>query len=158
MGSETPNRQLYACCKVCSKDISIAVCGIKVIVRHSEGSKHLERMPKASQSTILTSCASNDLKTVEAMTIESSQAKSITRNKTQTTFASSTSQCFVLQAEIMWCLKVIMSKYSYYSSSNKIDLFSKIFSDSNIAKGFACGKTKCSDIVKLELSPIFSNF
>ena len=81
-------------CKVCSKDISIVAHGIKAIVKHSEGSKHLERIRKKSQPTILTSCASNDPETVETMLVELSQAKSITRNKTHTT--SHTSQYFVL--------------------------------------------------------------
>ena len=57
----------------------------------------------------------------------------------------------------MWCLDVIMSKYSYNWSSNKSDLLSKMFSSSNIAKYFACGKTKCSYTVKFRLSPYFLN-
>ena len=112
-------------------------------------------MPKTSQPTILTSCGSNDPKTGEAMLLESSQAKSITRNITQTALVSSTSQYFVLQAEIMWCLDVIMIKYSYNSNSDKSDLFLKMFSDSNIAKNLACGKIKCSYIVKFGLLPYF---
>ena len=55
----------------------------------------------------------------------------------------------------MQFLDVIMSKYSYKSSSNNSDLLSKMFSDSSIAKDFACGKAECSYIVKSELSPYF---
>ena len=66
-----------------------------------------------------------------------------------------TSQYFILQTEIMQFLDVIMSKYSYKSSSNNSDLLSKMFSDSSIAKDFACGKAECSYIVKSELSPYF---
>ena len=53
----------------------------------------------------------------------------------------------------MQFLDVIMSKYSYKSSSNNSDLLSKMFSDSSIAKDFACGKAECSYLVKSELSP-----
>ena len=144
-------------CKVCSEDIPIAAHGIKAIVRHSGRSKHLKKMPKTSQPSILASYATNNPKTVETMSIESSQAKSITRDKTQTVLVSSTSQHFVFLVEIMWCLDVIMTKYSYNRSSNKSDLLSKMFSSSNIAKYFACGKTKCSYIVKFRLSPYFLN-
>ena len=59
-----PTDNYMALCKVCSKDISVAAHSIKAIVRHSEGSKHLEGMPKMSQPTIITSCASSDSKTV----------------------------------------------------------------------------------------------
>ena len=48
-----------------------------------------------------------------------------------------------------------MSKYSSNSSSNKSDLFSKMFSDSNITKDFTCGKRKCSYIVKFWLLHYF---
>ena len=54
-----------------------------------KGSIHLERMPKTSQSTIHTSCASSDPKTVKTMLVEASQATSTTRNKTQTRKPSS---------------------------------------------------------------------
>ena len=79
-------------CKVCSKDIPVAAHGIKAIVRHSGRSKHLKKMPKTSQPSILAPYASNNPKTVETMPIESSEAKSITRDKTQTVLVSSTSQ------------------------------------------------------------------
>ena len=136
-----------ACCKVCSKDISIGAHSIKAIVRHSEWSKHLERIRKTSHPTILYVHLMTP-KTVDTMSVELSRAKSITRNKTQTTLVSCTSQYFVLQTEIM-------SKYSHNSTSSKNDLFSKMFSDSNIAKDFVRGKTKCSYIVRCALSPYF---
>ena len=63
--------------KVCPKDILVAAHGIKAIVRHSEGSKYLKRMPKRSQPTILTPCAFNDPKTFKTMAVESSQANSL---------------------------------------------------------------------------------
>ena len=56
------------------------------------------------QLTILTSCASNNPKTVYATLVESLKTKS-TRNKIQTILVSPTSQYFVLQAEIIKVLR-----------------------------------------------------
>ena len=56
----------------------------------------------------------------------------------------------------MWRLVVIiMSKYSYYSSYNKSDLFLNMFSGINIAKNLASGKRKRSYILKFRLSSYF---
>ena len=46
-------------------------------------------------------------------------------------------------------------KYSFNSSSNKSDLYTTMFPDSEIAKNFSCGKTKCGFIVKFEIAPYF---
>ena len=51
----------------------------------------------------------------------------------------------------MWAIDV-MSKYS---SANKNDLFCTMFHDSDVAKNFACGKTKCSYIVNFGVAPYF---
>ena len=56
------------------KDILVAAHGIKAIVRHSEGSEYLKRMPKRSQPNTLTPCTFNDPKTVKIMAVESLQA------------------------------------------------------------------------------------
>ena len=47
-------------------------------------------------------------------------------------------------AEIIWAVDVVLSNYSFKSSSNKSDIFSRMFPDSSIAKNFACGKAKCT--------------
>ena len=44
----------------------------------------------------------------------------------------------------MWDFDVVMWKYSFNSRSNKNELFAAMFSDSEVAKAFSCGKTKCS--------------
>ena len=49
----------------------------------------------------------------------------------------------------------VLFGYSFNSCQNKNDLFCDLFPDSNIAKIFACGKTKCSYIVTYGLAPYF---
>ena len=40
----------------------------------------------------------------------------------------------VLKAELIWCLDVVQSKYSFRSSDNKSPQFAYMFPDSKIAK------------------------
>ena len=51
------------------------------------------------------------------------------------------------KAEIMWALEVVIAKHSFRSCDNKSELFSSMFPDSQVAKTFACGKTKCKYLV-----------
>ena len=59
---------------------------------------------------------------------------------------SSVEQLFVklatISAEIGRVSNLVTSKYSINSSFNSGDLFSVMFSDSDIAKRFQCGRTK----------------
>jgi len=121
-------------CKVCCKEVNIAVHGITALHIHAKGSKHQERLPK-------TSCMSffrKDKKAVEEDTL----GKPTSSQLTQSTIGSCANKSLVVNAEIMWALDVVMSKYS-----NKNELFPAMFPDSEIAKAFACGKTKCSYLV-----------
>ena len=59
----------------------------------------------------------------------------------------------VLKAELIWCLDVVQSKYSFRSSDNKSAQFVCMFPDSKIAKDFPCGRTKCGYLVTHSLTP-----
>ena len=61
----------------------------------------------------------------------------------------------VTKTETIWALDVVMSKYSFNSSSNKKDLFTTQFPDSGMSKNFSYGKTKCWFIVKCRIAPCF---
>ena len=69
----------------------------------------------------------------------------------QATISVCTNNQLVTKAEISWDLDVVMSKYSFNSSSNQSYLFSAMFPDSGIVNNLSCGKTKCGFIVKFEL-------
>ena len=49
----------------------------------------------------------------------------------------------ILQAEVRWALKVVMSRYSKSSCNDVTELFKIMFPDSDITKSFTCAKTKC---------------
>ena len=63
----------------------------------------------------------------------------------------------VLNAEVLWAVKTVMSYFSANSSSNTGDLFRKMFPDSQIPQRFNCGKTKCTYFITHGFAPYFHN-
>ena len=63
----------------------------------------------------------------------------------------------VLKAEIYWALHVCISHQSYRSNEHAGSLFKVMFSDSEIAKKFACGRQKVSYLLTFGLAPYFLN-
>ena len=61
----------------------------------------------------------------------------------------------VLHAEVLWVIKVITSHYSFSSCRVISCLFSKMFSDSQIAQSFSCGATKCTCLACFGIYPCF---
>ena len=66
-------------------------------------------------------------------------------------------QAGVRNAEILWTLKVVMSKMSLRSYEQIKCLFSAMFSDSKIAESFQLGKTKCGYYVTYGIAPYFQD-
>ena len=62
-----------------------------------------------------------------------------------------------LNAEILWCLKVINAHWSYNSCTDIAKLFHSMFPDSEIAGQFSMGKTKCRYIILYGLAPHFKS-
>ena len=131
-------------CKVCAKTFSVSSMGVKALDAHAAGAKHIERLPKKVSIVSLT------------------QNKGVPEQ--QTGSAPSTKQCnisdmlekdAVFKAELIWCLDVVQSKYSFRSSDSKSNQFACMFSDSKIAKDFSCGRTKCGYLITHSIAPHF---
>ena len=58
-----------------------------------------------------------------------------------------------IEAEALWSLFVTKHNLSFQSSDHATKLFHRMFSDSEIAKKFACGHTKTAAIIKHALAP-----
>ena len=58
------------------------------------------------------------------------------------------------KAEIISSVDVVLSNYSFNSTSNKSDFFCSMFPESKIAENFSCGKTKGSYFVCFDLAHI----
>ena len=58
-------------------------------------------------------------------------------------------------AEILWVLHTITNHNSYNSIEQIDKLFARMFSDSDIAKGFSCGEKKTAYVCCFGLAPYF---
>ena len=121
--------------------------GITALLSHVDGTRHKEKFNTpisffkgtkslSSASTLLSNYAGDSSETLSSK---------------QTTISICTNKQLVTKTEIIRALYVVMSKYLFNSSSNKIDLLSTMFPDSRIAKK-SYGKTKCGFIVKFGIA------
>ena len=60
-------------------------------------------------------------------------------------------------AEILWCMKVVKSHYSYNSCSDFTKILTKMCPDSDIATKISLGKTKCQYMILYGLAPYYKN-
>jgi len=59
------------------------------------------------------------------------------------------------EAEILWTIKTVMENYLSNSCNDNIHLFARLFPDSQNAKQYACGKTKCGWLIEFGVAPYF---
>ena len=111
-------------CSVCCKTFSISGQVIKQLQSHSENAKHQERLPK--DQTQLTF-------SVKQSTEQQPQPSSSKELK-QYTIISTSTKLQATHAEIIWAVDVVLSNYSFNSSSSKSDLFCAVFPGSSIVK------------------------
>ena len=109
--------------------------------------RHNEKLLKSTSFIIKFISKKAETSNAEPVTEDTSKSK---KQSTITDFGEKT---HTQNAEIFWALDVFLSSYLFNSCQNKNDLFCNMFSDSNIAKNFACGKTKYSYIVTYGLAP-----
>lgn len=113
----------YALCRVCSHDISVAYGGTKDLRRHEQTNLHK------------VSC------------------KSVNSSSSLTTFFSSKPgpkrDQAVVEAEVKFAYFIGEHHLAINVADHCSQLFSTLFPDSMIAKGFKCGRTKATAIVKV---------
>ena len=132
---------------MCSKVFSVAGQGIKALDTHAKGMKHIQQLPNSSTGKIPFTSSSN--------TVIASEPENAAKKVKQTLIVPLMENQSTKQAEVIWTLDVVLSKYSFRSSDNKAELFSAMFPDSQIAQKFACGQTKCKYLVCHALAPYF---
>ena len=141
MAAKRPRDPYKARCIVCAEDISFGLYGITALFPHADSTKHEERLPKDTPTSLLkrTEPSSSASTLLSNGAGDSSEALSLKK----TAISVCTNKQLVTKAEIIWTLDVAMSKYSFNSSLNKSYLFTTMFSDIGIVNNFSCGKTKC---------------
>ena len=60
-----------------------------------------------------------------------------------------------LNAEMLWCLGMVLAHDSYNSCCDLSKLFARMLPDSNVAKAFTLGKTKCRITMLYGIAPKF---
>ena len=144
-------------CSVCRQSFDVSNMGKSAVVSHAKGKKHLEKINSKNSMSTLFFKNSGELKKVivttppaEAACTNSHKSCSQTNNLTSLLLKST-----VTKAEILWCLKTVLSHSSFRSCENISKLFSVMFSDSDIAKSFSLGKTKCAYFINFGIAPYF---
>ena len=138
------NAGIYSAkCKVCPKSFSVAGQGRKALDTHAaKGLKHQQRLPNHN-SSLKTASAAGQTENRPSGSSKQTSILSLTENEAEK------------KAEIMWAPEVVIAKHSFCSCDNKSELFNSMFPDSQVAKIFAYGKTKCKYLVRHGIAPYF---
>ncbi len=115
----------YARCTFCCSDFSVAHGGKTDVVTHISTKRHKEARKAIAASKSVLSFFRRDI-------------------------SSST-----IKAESLWTMFIAKHNMAFLSSDHANKLFREMFPDSEIAKKFACGRTKATAIVKEALSPFY---
>ena len=154
-------------CIVCGLTFELSNMGKQALISHSKGKNHVEKMKYASktkqQQQQLESLFLPKSKGTQSTDTTWTEDLKLADPPTGIALASTTSatltQCIsrgdVLNAEVLWTIKAVMSHYSMNSSLNTGKLFKMMFPDSQIAQKFSCGKTKCSYLITHGLASYF---
>ena len=114
------------------------------LTSHMKGKKYKERAPSSSTLDFYFQKSS--------VPVPTATPKGTSRTLNKMLINSS-----VLQAEVRWALKVVMSRYSKSSCNDVTELFKTMFPDSDIAKSFTCAKTKCRYMIVYDLALHFQS-
>ncbi|GBM43030.1 hypothetical protein AVEN_215164-1 [Araneus ventricosus] len=135
-------------CIWCAKEIDISNMGEAALKTHMKGVKHASF--KKGKITV----AANVADFFKKSTVSPSSPKSANQNSIIDPAAARQD---VLDAEILWCLKLVKSHFSYNSCNNVGKLFSKMFHDSIIARQFSLSERKAAYICHFGIAPYFQN-
>ena len=146
---EVPGDSKLARCKHYKKSYNLSNMGRQALVSHGAGQKHQNIIKSIS---VFTKQKHIKVNTNLSSMSSSNSMKSVTN--TQSTVSNFVISSETVKAEIRWLLKSIISGYSNNSSANLNNLFSCMFSDSQLAKSFKLG----ADKMRFWVSPFFQIF
>ena len=119
----------------------------RAIKSHAKGKKYCDRLALYIQSSCI------KFTPVSKGSAESPGASSIS------TCSSTLDEFVVLEAttdaKIRWCLKNVVSSYSFRSYDGLADLLRSMFPDSTIAEKFCLQKDKCAYFINYCIAPHF---
>ena len=116
-------------CDLCNKEIYVGTLGITALKRHAEQKKH-----KKNVESMTSSSSHSDPSASISTSLPSTQTESRVDNPTLT------EQMRI--AEAMWSSLVAEHDIAFLMSDHASKIFAKMFTDSAIAAGFKCCRTK----------------
>lgn len=145
-----------AFCSVCKKTINLTWNGVTAVKSHSASSIHQQRMKVRGEQlpiSMFSLARTNPTQPPQ----QTSRPNPISSTTTATADGQQTLQVLpsALRAEVMWCLNTVANHHSFNSNDGIGELFAAMFSDSDIAKSFACGKDKTSYMIRFGIAPHF---
>jgi hypothetical protein len=152
----------YASCRIChsSKPICLSNMGTTALDSHARGNKHLELIKMAnsvSRQGIRDHIRQELQSATVTATIDSALSKSTPAAASQATSDTFVVKRSVAKAEILWALKVVTAHMSMNSSSDIVDLFQRMFPDSETAICMRLGPDKLTYMVNHGLAPFFAH-
>lgn len=166
--AEVKTNPFQAKCKTCSKLIELSNMGRQAIVSHFKSKQHQKKAlaVKQTQSGILQQYINNSKTTATVNTSEVSDGSKtvIINNQDDKTSASTSKEVMksfirtenVIDAEILWCLNIVMKHKSLNSCKTDVPLMQRMFPDSEISKKMMLSPAKASYCILFGLSVYIS--
>ena len=146
-------------CSICKHSFDISNMGKSAIVSYSKGQKYLVK--KNNRNSISTLFVKNSAELSKDAVAKPSTEIPCSSNhrsyKTTTNLTSLVIKSAVTIAEILWCLKSTLSHSSFRSFENVSNLFSFMFSDTDIAKTVSVIKKKCAYYINFGTAQYFKD-
>jgi hypothetical protein len=136
--------------------IELGNMGKRALDSHSRSKKHQGKILASNSASAKTLSAWAHQPSTSSSTGSGTAESNILESKcTPQSLDSFAIKEDVAKAEIYWTLNVMSKHQSYNSTKHASALFPIMFPDSNVAKQFSCGPSKCSYLTAFGLAPYF---
>ena len=131
-------------CFVCNKNLDISAMGSSTLDSHASGKKHQQLMLECSKSGVIDLMFNKPCSSSTKETEDSKRSGSLDdlllKNE-------------VINAELLWCLKLVTGHLIYNLCSNISEIFKIMFSHSDVARQFSLGNTKVHYMILYGIAP-----
>ena len=150
-------------CLICKKDFDISLMGVAALTSHAKGQKHNSKLSDKSSSADIRLMLGGSMNKENIRPTTDKQKDSETNKQTvkSSDIPSSSmdkliaNQANTLNAEILWCLRMVQAHESYNSCSDLSALFQRMFAGNEVAEKFSLGKTKSRYTMIYGIAPVF---
>ena len=144
-------------CLVCKKNFDISLMGVSALASHASGKKHQSKLSgkNSSMDIRLLLGASNKSENSKAIDKQTSSTDKQTSSKEKTMDKLIINQENTLNAEILWCLRMVLTHESYNSCNDLAPLLQRMFAGHEVAEHFSLGKAKSRYTMLYGIAPEF---